>query len=207
MIETYQDGLPGECCCEEGSGEASGEEGSTPSVPIPCGACDFSIGQEMTLTLNNVTVTGSCCSDWIGAWVLHQLTQDELTYTGLTWPNTYEAEGGGGFGPNFLLTGCTFGLFDGLPCGATSLILALQSISEGILTIGFADGQWISWNINPTPAGPTGAGDCCAVWAISSTFTSGGFTQGTVTPLPTSMCDWPWFPFDFPGYFTLVMNC
>ena len=61
--------------------------------------------------------------------------------------------------------GCYYGLFGGLPCGATSMVLQIiaggrSGLAVATVTIGWADGVYAQITCTHTVDPPTG--DCCA---------------------------------------------
>jgi hypothetical protein len=98
------------------------------------------------------------CSDWIAAWDLHNLTQAEVDSLSANWPTTWPQTE-----PVHRQAGCYYGLFEGLPCGATSMVLQIVAggrtgSAVATVTIGWADGVYV--HITCTHAVDPASGDC-----------------------------------------------
>ncbi len=144
------------CCCGGGCGE--------------CDQSPASVTVEFLADLNAFSPGTGCeggCADWIAAFDLPQLTATQLASMFSTWPSTYPCPL-----PNPCseqncqqVVGCYFGLFDGLPCGATSMVLQIVSggrsgLAVATVTIGWADGIYAQ--ITCTHEVDPPSGDCCA---------------------------------------------
>jgi hypothetical protein len=100
------------------------------------------------------------CADWIAAWDLHKLTQAEVDSLSANWPTTWPQTE-----PVPRQAGCYYGLFEGLPCGATSMVLQIVAggrtgLAVATVTIGWADGIYAQ--ITCTHAIDPPSGDCVA---------------------------------------------
>jgi hypothetical protein len=138
------------CCC----GEA-----------VSCNECDVtptSVTVQFTADLNAYSPGTGCahgCSDWISAFDLPMLTQAQIDYMVATWPGTWPQTE-----PVPRQAGCYFGLFSGLPCDATSMVLQIvaggrSGLAVATVTIGWADGIYAE--ITCTHLIDPASGDCC----------------------------------------------
>ncbi len=100
------------------------------------------------------------CADWIAAFDLPPLTQAQVDSMCATWPDTWPQTS-----PVARQAGCYYGLFEGLPCGATSMVLQIvaggqSGLAVATITIGWADGVYAQ--ITCTHAIDPPSGDCVA---------------------------------------------
>ena len=133
---------------------------------LACDECDttpISVTVEFTADVNAYSPGTGCehgCADWISSFDLPLLTQAQVDYMCATWPSTWPQTY-----PTPRLAGCYFGLFEGLPCGATSMVLQIvaggsSGLAVATVTIGYADGIYAQITITNTVDPPSG--DCCA---------------------------------------------
>ena len=146
-----------------------------------CTKCGTKLKVTFTQNLNQ-NGTGLCCADFIRSFTLPILTQTQINHAMATWPHTYGlAIGGSGV----LFPSCTFGLFTGLPCGATSIVGAITSstLAVGaplaiIITVGWADGTWSKLSAGLAVLTPCD----CVSYIQGNTWVSAGIGNGGNPP-------------------------
>jgi hypothetical protein len=137
------------CCCNGGCPE--------------CDRVPSAATVEFLADLNAAAPGTGCadgCSDWIAAWDLHLLSQAEVDSLSANWPTTWPQTE-----PVHRQAGCYYGLFEGLPCGAASMVLQIvgggrTGSAVATITIGWADGVFVQ--ITCTHAVDPPSGDCVA---------------------------------------------
>jgi hypothetical protein len=144
---------------------SGGAVATDPACCCDCPECDLlpaAVTVEFLADLNAYSPGTGCaggCADWIAAFNLPQLTQAQVDYMVATWPSTWPQT------QPPRTAGCYYGLFEDLPCGATSMVLQIVAggrtgLAVATVTIGWADGVFvqITCTHEVSPAG----GDCCA---------------------------------------------
>lgn len=145
---------------------SSGAVATDPSCCCGCPECDrlpASVTVEFLADLNAYSPGTGCdggCADWIASFDLPRLTQAQVDAMCAAWPSTWPQTY-----PIPRPAGCYFGLFSGLPCGATSMVLQIvgggrNGLAVATVTIGWADG--IFSQITCTHLVDPASGDCCA---------------------------------------------
>ena len=124
------------------------------------------------------TAESAGCDAWISAFDLQQLSQAEVDLLSANWPTTYPLQNPPVPNP----AGCYYGLFSGMPCGATSMVLQILSDRTCTLTIGWSDGVYVSIHLDHSGAAGIIPGDCCANFSLSNEGTATITVSATGSP-------------------------
>ncbi len=129
----------------------------------------------------NINGTGCDCSRFVATFALQPLTQAQLNNLNATYPATFPL---GVQAP----ADCCFGLFSGLPCGATFMLAqVLDGGADGYaildLTIGWANGTFVSLQFTHTISDDTA--NCVANFSWADEGVAGtnvGYSSGGAPP-------------------------
>ncbi len=150
---------------------------------LPCPQCS-TIGSEIQIEFTaDLNLNGACatCAEWIAAWVMKPMTAAQVASLAATYPATFP-------GGSPTDSGCWFGLFSGLPCGANFMVGEIQAggatgYAVLVLTIGWTNGTFVRLQFTNTVTPTTS--DCVTNLTRPNQGVSGsnlGYSSGGAPP-------------------------